>query len=652
MPTRRRIAILATTCLAAGLALPSTADATSPTTPDRVAVPAAVPAGAAQLPAAAGGQTVTFTVQLPLRDPAGAEALATAVSTPGNAAYGKYLTPAQFDRRFAPTDQQVATVAGALHDAGISVLSVPANHRYVQARGSVAAVNGLLDVQLRSDAAVSGHPLVADRTPTVPRSLASDVLTVTGLDGVAAVSGARTPDGAPGTAVRATPKAAATRHTVATPCSSFWNQHQATLPTAYQRDGFPTSMCGYNPDQLLSAYGMQGAVAQGTTGKGVTVAIVDSYALPTMPADANAQAVADGNRPFASGQYRQILPNQFDEQDECDAPSWNSEQALDVETVHGIAPDAKVLYVAGADCDYQGLLDPLNTIVDGHLANIVSNSWGFFGEGTNPTSEIAATHAILVQAAAEGIGMYFCTLDNGDEVAMTGSAQAVYPASDPFVTAVGGTTLAVGADGTRALEVGWGSSRAGVTYDTAGNPTGYSPAPPGTFYMGGGGGTSAVFDQPAYQRGVVPTDLAHQYGSQAMRVEPDIAADADPYTGYLIGWTVDGQYQTEAYGGTSLATPIVASLVALASQGRAKPVGFANPLLYRSRRKSIQDIVPTRAPVAMAFTSPLTTSLCYQSCLVTTDRDTSLSTRPGFDPVTGLGVPAGTAFLTTLHKGH
>lgn len=613
-----------------------------------LALPAAGADPSPRLPAAAPTAEVTFAVQLPLRDAAAADALALAVSTPGNVHYGKYLTPAQFDRRFAPTDAQVAAVEHALAAAGISVLGVPANHRYVTARGSVAAVDSLLDVTLRRDPRAPGH-VVADRAPAVPRSLAGDVLSVTGLDGAKAASGARTPDGAP---ARATPKAApAERHTVATPCSTFWNQHQATLPTAYQRDGFPTSMCGYNPDQLLSAYGVQSAVAQGTAGRGVTVAIVDSYALPTMPADADAQAVADGNRPFAPGQYQQLLPARFDQQDVCDEPDWNAEQALDVETVHGLAPAAKVLYVAGANCDYQGLLDPLNTIVDGHLASIVSNSWGFFGEGTNPTAEIAATHAILVQAAAEGIGMYFCTLDNGDEVAMTGSAQAVYPASDPLVTAVGGTSLGVDAAGARAVEVGWGSTRAGVSYDAAGNPVGYAPAPPGTFYMGGGGGPSAVFAQPAYQRGVVPTDLARQYGSQAMRVEPDIAADADPYTGYLIGWTVDGTYQTSAYGGTSLATPIVAALVALASQGRAQPVGFANPLLYQARRRAVQDIVPTRAPVAMAFTSRLTTSLCYQSCLITTDRDTGLSTRSGFDAVTGLGVPAGPAFLDAVHRG-
>lgn len=622
---------------------------------DRVAVATSSVKDAARLPAAAASASVSFAVQLPLRHAGAADAFVTAVSTPGSKQYGHYLSPTQFNQRFAPTAAQVNVVKKFLTGHGMRVVAVPGNNRYVQASGPVAAVNAMFGVKVRTNVRAAGHPMVADRSLTVPASIAPNILTVTGLEGVVAKPGIRGADGpgAVGTHQMSPKAAAGTRNTINTPCSSFWSQHTATMPTAYNKDGFPTAICGYNSDQLQAAYGVQGKIAAGTDGRGQTVAIVDAYNLPTMQQDADTYFGAQGENGFRKGQYKAVLPRSFDDQSDCGEAGWNSEQVLDVETTHGLAPGANILYAAAKDCSYQGLLDPLNAIVNKHSATIVSNSWGFFGESTIPTSIVQATHAVLVQAAAEGIGMYFCTLDNGDQAANAGTPQAVYPASDPDATAVGGTTLGIDGDGSRAVEAGWGSTRAGVTYDASGEPNGYSSPLPGQFYIGAGGGSSTLFAQPAYQRGVVPRNLSTQYSTTPMRVEPDIAADADPYTGYLIGYTVPGStYQTESYGGTSLATPIIAALVAVASQGRKTPIGFANPLLYRAKtRSSILDIRPSRVPVAMAFTSNLMTSLCYQSCLITTDRDTSLQTGTGFDAVTGLGAPKDGRFITALHNG-
>lgn len=611
---------------------------------------------ATHLPVASASQPVRLAIQLKLRNAAQAEQLATAVSTPGNKHYGHFLTPTEFNKRFAPTAKTVAAVKKFATNGGLRVVSVPSNNRYVEVAGPASAVNKLFKVTVRRNPKQSAAPLVADRQLTAPNQIATSILTVTGLDGVRAQTGARSNDtkssSRPDTVSRGPLTRAltpSTRNTIATPCSSFWGQHTATLPQAYGKDGFPTAICGYNPDQLQAAYGVQPMIVGGQDGRGQKVAIIDAYNLPSMESDANTYFQAQGERGFAPGQYTTVEPAGYTNQSDCGESSWNGEQALDVESVHGIAPGAKITYVAAKSCLYQDMIDPLNTIVNKHLANIVSNSWGFFGESTIPTSTLQATHAVLVQAAAEGIGMYFCTLDNGDETAMYGVAQAVYPASDPFVTAVGGTTLGVAADGSRDLEVGWGSARAGVSYDANGTPTGYNQALPGQFYSGGGGGPSAIFAQPKYQKGVVPAAISEQYGDSPMRVEPDIAAVADPYTGYEIGYTVGGQMSYMSYGGTSLATPVVASLAALASQGRSKPIGFANPLLYQATtRKTLLDIKPTRVPVAMAFTSNLSTSGCYQTCLITADRDTSLRTGSGFDTVTGLGAPKGAAFIKAL----
>lgn len=652
-PLTRSLALVAAAALATAFASTAPADAA----PSSVTIPGTAPtqpAGASSS-AVPGSQRLSFSVQLKMRDAAAAERLATTVSAPGSASYGHYLSPAQFNARFAPTVQQVGAVSAYLSSAGIAVGSVPGNRRFVPASGTAAQIRTAFGVQLR-DYTVGGKTVLdTDRAATLPASLASDVLTVTGLNtGVRARPGlvGRDRVGAAGPAGRTS----APRHTIDTPCSTFWAQHSATMPPAYgQRTGFPTAICGYDADQLRGAYGLTGPAAVGRDGRGTTIAIVDAYNLPTMRADANRYFRSHGERPFAGGQYRTLLPSSYSLQNVCGAPGWNTEQALDVETVHGVAPGADVLYVAGRSCSYDGLIDPLNTIVNGHLADLISNSWGFFGESTSPASVIAATHQVLVQAAAEGIGSYFCDLDNGDTLANgSGVAEPVYPASDPMTTGIGGTSLAVGAGNGYDFETGWGNTRAGVTYSADGTPTGYYPALPGTFYIGTGGGVSSLFTQPAYQRGVVPAALSRQAGGRAMRVEPDLSADADPYTGYALGYTdpTTGQWTTPTYGGTSLATPIIAAVIAIGSQGRRTPVGFANPLLYSIRRgAAVHDVRPTAVPVAVAFTSSLSTSLCYQSCLITEDRDTTLRTTYGYDDVTGLGSPHGRAFLDAVRTG-
>ena len=114
------------------------------------------------------------------------------------------------------------------------------------------------------------------------------------------------------------------------------------------------------------------------TGRAQTVAIVDAYASATMASDANNYAKVTGDRRFRPGQYRQYLVGTFTgtAASVCGAPGWYGEESLDVESVHGQAPDAKVVYVGAASCMDSDLADSLAFIVDNHLASIVSDSWG------------------------------------------------------------------------------------------------------------------------------------------------------------------------------------------------------------------------------------------------------------------------------------
>ena len=195
----------------------------------------------------------------------------------------------------------------------------------------------------------------------------------------------------------------------------------------------------------------------------------------------------------------------------------------------------------------------------------------------------AAWSQILEQGAAEGIGFNFDAGDGGDDTNnQPGTPAAVtFPASDPWATAVGGTTLEIGQSGRVAGELGWGDTIAPENR----TGTAYTQKLPGSFAEGSTGGRSELFEEPAYQRGIVPRSLATAGDAkQADRAVPDVAADASPITGWQIGYTSPGaRYEQVVEGGTSGSSPIVAALEADAKQAGGHAVGFANPLLYALR---------------------------------------------------------------------
>jgi subtilase family serine protease len=277
-------------------------------------------------------------------------------------------------------------------------------------------------------------------------------------------------------------------------------------------------------------------------------------------------------------------------------------------------------------------------ILDHKLAGIVSNSYGNVGEAISPDGIIGQVNLEL-QAAGEGIGLYYSSGDNGDEAARLTYASPDFPASSPWVTAVGGTSLAVGKDGNYLFETGWGDRLDQIVAHPDGTSSYEAPLPGLRFGGGAGGGVSAIFNQPGYQKGVVPDSLARGH-----RVSPDVSSLADPYTGYTIGLsainnddalTVD-PYGTASVGGTSLSSPLAAGQVAVAQQLAHQTVGFANPALYSLAQDvpgAFNDVRPPAGPTALSYTSR-TSGNRY---LVTLDLDTSLMAAPAYDNVTGVG---------------
>jgi subtilase family serine protease len=629
---------------------------------DRVSYTGSVPKWATPAnDAGAAPATETFEgeIFLPLRDQAGAEKLAKAVSSPLNSGYRKALSPTAWIARFSPTKADFNANIAYLKSQGLTIFATPANREFIVFRGTAAQLGAAFSTTLHTYT-VDKHRLVGpSRAPSVPTALAGKVSGIS-LDQSRMLTrpDLASPEGGTGSSEPSVTRKAAAAPVVDTQCSNYAGEHTATVPAAYNgQTVYPTYICGYTPSQLRSAYGLDKLNKAGVNGSGQTIAIIDAYASPTILDDANTYAKSVGDPTFKPGQYKQIVPapSQFVDQDACQDPSgWQTEQTLDVESSHGIAPGANILYVGGFNCG-GGLDIAMSTILDNKLSNIVSNSYGNVGEAV-PTNTLLGQNNLYIQAAGEGIGLYFSSGDNGDEVAALGYPSPDFAASSPWVTAVGGTSIGIDKNGKIAYETGWGSTRDQIILDASGTPV-YANALPGSapsggFRFGAGGGTSAVFAEPDYQRGVVPTSL-----SRGFRVSPDVSAIADPYTGFLIGYSpiVDdttletGPFGNATFGGTSLATPVVAAQIAIVQQATHSTIGFANPTLYGLDRilpSAFRDVVPQTPPRALAFTSPAT----GLSFLITHDRDTSLKTAKGYDNVTGMG---GVTFnlLTLLASG-
>jgi subtilase family serine protease len=631
--------------------------------PSRSAVPGSVPRWAQpsrDRGDAASNRPVTVTVYLPLRDADGAAALVQQVSDPSSASYGQYLTPAAFTKRFSASDADVASVASFLRGAGLTVDETAPDNRYVEASGTLAQAETAFDTSVHRFAWRGRLLNAPTKTLSVPSSLSGKVLAVTGLDQASTLTrpqgdipGAKGNGSTQGKGKSGTGAPPPDGFRNAPPCSTYFGEKLASTLPQFNGQTVPYAPCGYTPSQYQGAYGTSGLLARGIDGRGVTVAITDAYAAPTILQDANTYATRHGQAPFGKNQFKQILPNKpfrygFDDTvngDLCGEQGWYGEETLDVEAVHAMAPGAKVLYVAGRSCDDPDLLKALNTIVGSRKADIITNSWGDIGEDV-PADTLQAYTATFVQAALEGIGVFFSSGDDGDDSAATddGSIAADFPATHPLVTAVGGTSLGVKQDNSYGFETGWATGTSNLSAD------GKSWEPPAWLY-GGGGGVSSLFPEPFYQLGVVPNSVA-----QGHRAEPDIAMDGDPQTGMLVGETQtfpEGvKYDEYRIGGTSLSSPLYAGLEALADQAAGHSHGFANPAIYRQSGSVLHDVqgpTPVPAVVRVNYNNGVDATDGTTPILRTLDDEAqSIHLAPGWDTITGVGSPNGAGYVLSL----
>ena len=344
--------------------------------------------------------------------------------------------------------------------------------------------------------------------------------------------------------------------------------------------------------------------------------------------------------------------------DLCGEQGWYGEETLDVEAVHAMAPGANVLYVAGRSCDDPDLLAALNKIVDNHLADIISNSWGGVGEpdpATQARARCRRTPRPSCRRPLEGIGVFFSSGDNGDESPERGRPRrSTSRPPHPLVTAVGGTSLAVGQEQHLPVRDRLGHQEVRADRRRVG-PDASRQLP----VRGRWRHQPVCSPSRAYQKGVVPSSIANYFKGGPGRAVPDIAADADPNTGMLVGETQtfpDGTVKYGEYriGGTSLACPLIAGIEALADQAAGHPHGFANPAIYQLAGSSaVRDVVPhgnKLAVVRVDFANGVDAADGLIYSLRSIDRTGTIQTRKGYDDVTGVGTPYGPRYVFAL--GH
>jgi subtilase family serine protease len=633
-----------------------------------------------EVAAVAKSAKVSFELVLRLRDAAGAQALLKAVSTPGSSRYRHYLTTAQWEARFSPTASAVKSARNWLRSEGFRVGATAKDRMTISASGTAAQVEKAFSTGLAYYKVRGQTVRLTTGTASVPGSISGIAAGAMGLSqdiATPAVGSQVAPRAASASSPSEFPPPPSPAFVTAPPCGSYYNQKTATVTPPFG-SGYPGTVpyevCGYKPGQFRSAYNVGSA-----TGAGKTVAIVDAYSTATIDQDATHYfQLNDPGNPFVNAHFTQLDAFPFDDESICAPASWEVEQAIDVESVHSVAPDANILYVGAQDC-VDGLFNADQEVIDNHLADVVTNSWG--DTGGDLLDDIAYRTAfddLFMLADTTGMSVLYSTGDDGDNFNLLGLSAADYPASSPFVTAMGGTSLKIGKNGQEIGELGWATGR---SFKCTANAVNLLPGCttsalntwlPVTYDGGSGGFTSYNYTQPWYQTPVVPSSLALRnefiIGTTPARVIPDISMDADPSTGFLIGITetfLNGTtgYNQTRYGGTSLASPLMAGILAdvdqLATKAGGADVGFINPAIYRldTTPGAIADVLPggnqAQLRVDHAYTYLLPTSkgvlysfreLTYEGPITYCDetgncatRDNTLSTAKGYDSMTGLG---------------
>jgi kumamolisin len=436
----------------------------------------------------ASSTKLSLEISLAPRDEAGLDSFVKAVSDPASAQYKDYLTVPEFASRYGASATTIAAVTSYLKSAGLSVGAVTANRLTIATSGTAAEAEKAFGVTIGTYQDATKRAFYANTAaPTLPAGIASEV------DGVAGLS-------------------------------NYAQQSHLSVTSK----ATPKVTSDITPTKARDGYNLATDIADGYNGSGETIGLVEFSAY-------TASDVAKYDSNYSLGAS---VPTVVKVSGGTTDKSGEVEDELDIEVENALAPKAKVDVYEAPNTD-AGEVALYAALVSNDIP-VISSSWG---EPETEEDNLASDDADFKGAAAQGQSIYSASGDSGADD--NGSSLSVdYPASDPYVTGVGGTDLTLTSKYAWSKETGWSD---------------------------GGGGISVEFATPSYQTPV---------NSGAFRDVPDVSADADPNSGWYI-YTEGG---FEEVGGTSAAAPNWAAFTAdydtaAADLGKAK-FGYSNPFIY------------------------------------------------------------------------
>lgn len=496
-------------------------------------------------------QPLRIAVSLNLRDKAGLQQYIAGQSRIGSRNYGQVMSSEQFNARHAPTLAQAEAVAAYLRSSGFSNVRVSGNRAVILADGTAAIAQAAFNTRL-ARFPVNGLPHFVNLTDIqVPASLDGLVLSVLGLNDLD----------------RAATKLLKAARPVLTPTRNA---------------GTPTLYGGYNAAQFQSYYN----AGSTPTGAGTAVAIVSAGDdLSTVISDLRIAEARNG-LPVVPVTVSQVVPLPSPQD-----TSGDGEWALDSQSATGIAGGVKqLIFYNTASLATADLLAATNQFAVDNIAKAGNMSYGGCEALNALLGGLDASDQTFMQAVAQGQTWFASSGDAGASctvlinlgLPLSGPPDVEYPASSPYVVAVGGTTAITDADYGYVTEISWN---------------------------GGGGGTSKFETAPAWQSGIV-------FGATlGLRGVPDIAMDADPNTGAEV--ITNGS--PTIIGGTSLSSPLAAGVWARLQTAHCNALGFAAPMFYALDTGG----------------GPLSSAIGFHDVQIGTNG--SYVARPGWDYNTGFG---------------
>jgi subtilase family serine protease len=579
---RPRWIVLALSATLVGLALPAAA------LPANASEPRVLVAGLAPTPTrdvvVNKAITTSFDLALTQTHRSALTSFIASLSNTASSNYHRFLTPAQYATRFGATSATVRAVEHYFSTYGFRIGALSKGRDILHVTGTTSEIARAFDAPVEtvrlSTGALDAH---FTSNATLPSSLAHDVTAVAGLDSVV-----------PESTNLDTTHASAHAATAPTACSAAGSSTGTT----------PNSVGGYTVQQQAALYGFSGAWSAGDTGVGQTIGV---YELATFDSsDVQTFFSCYGLTPSVTSINVDGGPTNSDNAD--NAPD---EATLDVEETAALAPGATIEVYQGTN-NNSGPTDTYTEMASNDTATIITTSWGICEAQTDGAAQ--AEQTIFQEMAAQGQTVVAAAGDDGssdceDTSTPTSAAAVDDPASQPYVTGVGGLDVA---NIDPLSESVWNDN---CTQSDCG---------------AGGGGESSLWSRPSWQ--VAPGIST----ADTMRMVPDLSVMGDPATGFIQYYTGTGSGFCRhscsggwgAIGGTSIGAPLVSDLIAVAAQACGVPrLGFVNPSLYAMAATGFVDVTTGNNDLYNIG---------------------QYSAGVGYDMASGLGSPNGAAFLSGL----